>query len=150
MGWCGKYSRQCKTMPSGPPEFIPLTGLKCSCGKISSPLTEIPFGKTDISGTEPARPLIWTHLKFYKGVRVKARSRTPGGAFHSIHSLARGRTKTETIIIIASIWNLTTLSDKNSWDTSKQLSSKGASWTSLSLKRFLHITVCTPVTAAPG
>ena len=33
------------------PAFIPVTGLKCSHGKISSPLTEI-------SGTEPARPLI--------------------------------------------------------------------------------------------
>ena len=73
--WCGKYSRQCKTMPSGPPEFIPpfipVTGMKCSYGKISSPLTEI-------SGTEPARPLIWTHRKFYKGFRGKARSRNPG------------------------------------------------------------------------
>ena len=51
-----------KTMPSGLPEFIPpfipLTGMKCSYGKISSPLTEISVGKTEISGTEPARPLI--------------------------------------------------------------------------------------------
>ena len=73
--WCGKHSRQCKTMPSGPPEFIPpfipVTGMKCSYGKISSPLTEI-------SGTEPARPLIWTHRKFYKGFRGEARSRKPG------------------------------------------------------------------------
>ena len=80
--WCGKYSRQCKTMPSGPPEFIPpfipVTGMKCSYGKISSPLTEISVGKTEISGTEPARPLIWTHRKFYKGFRGKARSRKPG------------------------------------------------------------------------
>ena len=36
----------------------PVTGLKCSYGKIFSPLTEIPVGKTEISGTEPARPLI--------------------------------------------------------------------------------------------
>ena len=36
----------------------PATGLKCSYGKISSPLTEI-------SATEPARPFIWTHRKFY-------------------------------------------------------------------------------------
>ena len=60
---------QCKTMLSGPPEFIPpfipVTGMKCSYGKISSPLTEI-------SGTEPARPLSWTHRKFYKGIRGKA------------------------------------------------------------------------------
>ena len=80
--WCGKYSRQCKTMPSGPPEFIPpfipVTGMKCSYGKISSPLTEISVGKTEISGTEPARPLIWTHRKFYKGFRGEARSRKPG------------------------------------------------------------------------
>ena len=73
--WCGKYSRQCKTMPSGPPEFIPpfipVTGMKCSYGKISSPLTEI-------SGTEPARPLIWIHPKFNKGFRGEARSRKPG------------------------------------------------------------------------
>ena len=40
------------------PAFIPVTGLKCSYGKIFSPLTEIPVGKTEISGTEPARPLI--------------------------------------------------------------------------------------------
>ena len=35
----------------------------CSYGKIFSPLTEIPDGKTEISGTEPAR----------KGSRGKAR-----------------------------------------------------------------------------
>jgi len=50
-------------MPSGPPEFIPpfipVTGLKLgSYGKISSPLTEIWVGKTEISGTEPVPPLI--------------------------------------------------------------------------------------------
>ena len=38
--------------------FIPVTGLKCSYGNIFSPLTEIPVGKTEISGTEPAHPLI--------------------------------------------------------------------------------------------
>ena len=80
--WCGKYSRQCKTMPSGPPEFIPpfipVTGMKCSYGKIPSPLTEISVGKTEISGTESARPPIWTHRKFYKGFRGEARSRKPG------------------------------------------------------------------------
>ena len=31
--------------------------------KISSPLTEIPIGKTEISVTEPGHPLIWTHRK---------------------------------------------------------------------------------------
>ena len=40
------------------PAFIPVTGLKCSHCEIFSPLTEIPVGKTEISGTEPARPLI--------------------------------------------------------------------------------------------
>ena len=40
------------------PAFIPVTGLKCSYGKIFSPLTEIPVGQTEISGTEPASPLI--------------------------------------------------------------------------------------------
>ena len=73
--WCGKYSRQCKMMPSGLPEFISpsiaVTGMKCSYGKIFSPFTEI-------SGTEPAGPLIWTHWKFYKGFRGEARSRKPG------------------------------------------------------------------------
>ena len=81
--WCGKYSRQCKTMPSGPPEFIPpfipVTGMKCSYGKISSPLTEI-------SGTEPARPLIWTHRKFYKGFRGEARSWKPGSYEEALNS----------------------------------------------------------------
>ena len=38
------------------PAFLPVTGLKCSYGKISSPLSEIPVGKTEISGTEFARP----------------------------------------------------------------------------------------------
>ena len=80
--WCGKYSRRWKTMPSGPPEFIqpfiPVTGMKCSYGKLSSSLTEISVGKTKISGTEPARPLTWTHRKFYKGFRGKTRSRKPG------------------------------------------------------------------------
>ena len=38
--------------------IIPETGMKCSYGKIFSPLTEISVGKTEISGTEPARPLI--------------------------------------------------------------------------------------------
>ena len=68
---CGKYSRQCKTMPFGLPKFNPVTGLKCSYSKISSPLTKI-------SGTKPTRPLIRTHRKFFKGFRGKARSRKPG------------------------------------------------------------------------
>ena len=50
---------------------VKLTGLKSLYGKIFSPLTEI-------SGTEPACPLILTSRKFYKGFRGKARSRTPG------------------------------------------------------------------------
>ena len=47
---------------SGPPEFnppfIPVTGMKCSYGTISSPLTEVSVGKTEISGTEQARPIV--------------------------------------------------------------------------------------------
>ena len=58
--------------------FLSVTGIKCSYGKISSPLTEIPVGKPEISVTEPARPLIWTHQSFYKGSRSKVRSRKPG------------------------------------------------------------------------
>ena len=73
--WCGKYSRQCKTMPSRQPEFIlpfiPLTGMKCSYSKTSSPLTKI-------LGTEPVRLLIWANWKFYKGFREDARSWKPG------------------------------------------------------------------------
>ena len=34
--------------------FIPVTGMTCLSGKISSPLTVIPVGKTEISGTELA------------------------------------------------------------------------------------------------
>jgi len=45
-------------MPSGPPKFISVTGLKCSYGKITSPLTEISVAKTANSIAEPARPLI--------------------------------------------------------------------------------------------
>ena len=49
-------AQRCITVvKSGPPEFIsmfiPVTGMKFSYGKVFSPLTEI-------SGTEPARPLI--------------------------------------------------------------------------------------------
>ena len=58
------------------PAFLPVTGLKCSYGKISSPLSEIPVGKTEISGTELARPLnTW---KIYKRFRGKARFQKQG------------------------------------------------------------------------
>ena len=40
------------------PAFIPVTGLKCSYGKLSSSFTEISVGKTEISGTELAPSLI--------------------------------------------------------------------------------------------
>ena len=52
--------------------------MKCSYGKISSPVTEISVGKTEISGTEPARSLMYTHRKFYKVFRCRARFRKPG------------------------------------------------------------------------
>ena len=75
--WYGKYSRQFQDDAIRTARihhaFIPVTGLKCLHGKIFSPLTEIPVGKTKISWTEPACPLIWTHQKFYKGFRGKAR-----------------------------------------------------------------------------
>ena len=61
------------------PAFIPITGLKCSYGKISRPLTKIPVGKTEILETEPARPLTLTHRKFYNKFRGKAgQSNQPG------------------------------------------------------------------------
>ena len=97
--WYGKYCRQCKTMLSGTPEFIPLsipvTGVKCSYGKLSSPLTEISVEKTEISETEPVRPLIWTHRKFYKGFRDKAGSRKPGqpGQLGSCEGALRNRVR---------------------------------------------------------
>ena len=55
--------------PAGAPARAPFSlatitsKVGCSYGKIFSPLTEIPDGKTEISGTEPAR----------KGSRGKAR-----------------------------------------------------------------------------
>ena len=39
---------------------------------------EVWVGKTEISGTEPTCPLIWTYRNFYKGFRGEARSRKPG------------------------------------------------------------------------
>ena len=72
------------------PAFIRVTGLKCSYGKISSPLTEIPVGKTEISETEPAHPLIrTTHRKFYKGFRGKARSLKLGSYEETLRNLKR-------------------------------------------------------------
>ena len=45
-----------------------LTGLKCSYGKISSPLTEISVGKTEISLTEPATPSFERIKNFTKDI----------------------------------------------------------------------------------
>ena len=47
-------------------EFVPVTGLECSYGKIFIPVTEI-------SVTGPARPLIGTHRYFYKEKSGEAR-----------------------------------------------------------------------------
>ena len=60
-------------MPSGPSEFIPVTGMKCSYGKISSPHTEI-------SGTEPARP-----RKLYKGFKVRRDLRNRASPVNRAH-----------------------------------------------------------------
>ena len=50
------------------PASILVTGLKCSYGKISSPLTEIPVGKTEISGTEPSR---WHIVNFTQDLEAR-------------------------------------------------------------------------------
>ena len=94
-----KLIRQSKTMPFGPPCWViklrcyvidhlthallrrihpGMTGWSVHMAKFSSPLTEIPIGKTEITVTELGRPLISTHRKFYKGFRGKARCRKPG------------------------------------------------------------------------
>ena len=80
MMWKIQQAKQddAKFIRSFHPDFIPVTGLKCSYCKISRPFIEIPVRKTEISGTEPARPLIWNYRKFYKGFGGKARSRKPG------------------------------------------------------------------------
>ena len=57
--WCGNYSRQCKTIPSGPPEFIPpfilVTGMKCSYGQFPACL---------VRSQEPSQPaLSYEHIK---------------------------------------------------------------------------------------
>ena len=51
--------------------FIPVTGLKCSYGKISSSLTNILVFSSEISETKPARSLIWTHQKFTKYLKLR-------------------------------------------------------------------------------
>ena len=43
--------------------------------EIFIPVTEISVAKTEISVTEPARPLIWTRQYFYKEKSGQARSR---------------------------------------------------------------------------
>ena len=70
-------ARRCRIHPA----FITVTGLKGNKEKFSSPLqlpTEFPVRKTETSGTEPARPLIWTYRKIYEGLRGNARPRKPG------------------------------------------------------------------------
>ena len=53
------------------PAFIPVTGLKCSYSKFSSPLTEILVGKTEISeSSQPA--LSYEHIEnFTKDLEVR-------------------------------------------------------------------------------
>ena len=50
--------------------FVLVTGLEYSYGKIFIPVTEI-------SVTEPARPLLWTHRYFYKEKTSDERYRKP-------------------------------------------------------------------------
>ena len=57
--------------------FVPVTGLECSYGKIFIPVNEISVAKTEVLGTGPARPLIWTHRYFYKEKSGESRSRKP-------------------------------------------------------------------------
>ena len=48
----------------GSSNFYPrVTGLKCSYGKIFSPLTKIPVGKTEISGLMSQSALSNEHIK---------------------------------------------------------------------------------------
>ena len=93
-------------MPSGPPEFIPpfipVTGMKCSYGEISSPLTRLPRSRLEKPRSrEPSQPaLSYEHIESFtkagayrlltdwtpdKGFRGKARFRKAGqpGLFHS-------------------------------------------------------------------
>ena len=57
------------------PAFIPVTGLKCSYGKLSSSFTEISVGKTEISGTEDleARRDLGNRASLVNRVHVKTR-----------------------------------------------------------------------------
>ena len=58
-------------------EFILETGMKCSCGKIFQPAyRDLGFSDRDLG--KPGHPLVWTHRKFYKGFKGKARSWKPG------------------------------------------------------------------------
>ena len=43
------------------PAFIPVTGMKSHMAKFPALLPRSRLEKTEISGTEPARPVIWTH-----------------------------------------------------------------------------------------
>ena len=74
-------------MPSGPPEFIPpfiaVTGMKCSYGKISSPLTEI-SGPLHMSPVDRAGSVtginfaLGSYEKFQPGFRDEKRSKILG------------------------------------------------------------------------
>ena len=79
------------------PAFISVTCLKCSYGKISSPLTEISVGKNEISGTEPTCSLIWTHRAFYKGFRGKGEI-SETGPFRSTLLMWRGPKATTAMV----------------------------------------------------
>ena len=42
------------------PVFLQITGLKCSYGKISSPLTQTPVGKTEIPHSHMNTSYVWS------------------------------------------------------------------------------------------
>ena len=56
------------------PTFIPETGLKCLHGKLFRPASGDPGWKIWDLRNHPARPLVWTYRKFYKGFKRKVRS----------------------------------------------------------------------------
>ena len=68
------------------PAFIPVTGLKCSHGKISSPLTEISVGKSQKS-RKPCQPaLSYEQIEnFTKDLEVRRDLGNPASPVNRVH-----------------------------------------------------------------